>query len=175
LYRLMIKIVTWLAGAGIVAYLVAVVAARSDGPGGVQIPWEYQLLTVATLVFLATVAACAHIVEVARQRQQAALREELTCYRSAVKADLGEFLRDEITVWITRSDAHGRGRLVDELADILGARIDTAVRAASSQGYKAGVNQGFAKGVATVAAIPRQDIPHVLGSNVLHLTPHTEE
>lgn len=168
MYRLMIKCAAWLAGAGFFSYLALLLAARSDGPGGVQIPLEFQLLILAVLVFLGVVVGCANIIEAAGQRQRVAMTDDL-------RRDLGTFLKEEITVWITRSDAHSRTRVVEEVTEILGHRIDVAVRSVSGKSYHAGLNQGFAKGFATVATVPRQDVPQVLGSNVFHLAPRDTE
>lgn len=175
MYRIVIKTATWLAGVGGFAYLTYLLAASSDGAGGVQFPIEFQMLALALLIFLGVLAGCARIVEVGSQRQQAAMLEHLGRFRRTVKADLGEFLKDEVTVWIARSDAHSRGRLVDELTETLGSRIDVALRTATSKAYHAGLNQGYAKGFAARASVPQQDVPHVLGNNVFHLAPRAEE
>jgi hypothetical protein len=175
-YRIVIKTATWLACVGGFAYLTYLLAAASDGAGGVVFPIEFQLLALALLIFLGVLAGCARIVEVGSQRQQAAMLEHLSRHRRTAKAEIGEFLKDEVTVWIARSDAHSRGRLVDELTEILGTRIDMALRTATSKAYHAGLNQGYAKGFAARASVPHQDVPHVLGSNVLHMTrPNREE
>lgn len=175
LYRLLIRTATWIAGAAFFVYCTWLIAAHSDGPTGIEIPDDVQRLYVSGLSCLGAVIGVAGIVEISLKRQQAAMVQHLANYRAGVRADLGTFLKDEITVFLTRSEAHGRARLVDELTETLGARVDAAVRAAASQAYRIGTNQGFARGAATVASVSRQDIPHVLGNNVLQLTPRDDK
>ncbi len=175
MYRIVINTATWLACVGGFAYLTYLLAASSDGVGGVHFPIEFQMLSLAILIFLGVLSGCARIVEIGSQRQQAAMLEHLARHRRTVKADLGNFLKDEVTVWIARSEAHSRGRLVDELTEVLGARIDMAVKTSGSKGFSTGVNQGYAKGFAARASVPMQEVPHVLGNNVFHLAPRTEE
>lgn len=172
MYGMMIKGATWLAGAGLFAYVLLLLAARSDGPGGVEIDEAFQRLFLAGLTFLGVVAAAAQINEVARQRQQAALLQHLTRHREAVKEELGIYLRDEITVWITRSEAHGRARLIDELTETLDARLRAAMHAVSKQAGQEGDKNGFARGVSARASVPGT-VPHVLGNNVFQL-PHLQ-
>lgn len=175
MYRMMIKGAGWLAGAGFFGYVLVLLAARSDGPGGVEISQDAQRLSVGGLIFLGVTATCAQINEVARQRQQASLLQHLTRHRESVKQELGTYLRDEITVWITRSEAHGRARLVDELTETFDARLKVAMQAVSKQAYQEGDKHGFARGVSARASVPRQDVPHVLGNNVFQLAPRGEE
>lgn len=175
MYGMMIKGATWLAGAGLFAYVLLLLAARSDGPGGVEIEDSFQRLCIGGLIFLGVIASCAQINEVARKRQQAALLQHLARHQETVKQELGTYLRDEITVWIARSEAHGRARLIDELTETFDARLRVALQAASKQAWNEGDKNGFARGVSARASVPRQDVPHVLGNNVFQLAPRGEE
>lgn len=175
MYRMMIKGATWLAGAGFFVYCTLLVAAHSDGPTGIEIATDVQRLWIGALSCLGAIVGVASIVEIGLKRQQVAMVQHLTNYRAGVRADLGTFLREEITVWITRSEAHGRARLVDELTEAFDTRLDTALRAAAKQAYQEGDKNGFARGVSARASVSRQDVPQVLGSNVLQLTPRGGE
>jgi hypothetical protein len=175
LYRMMIKGATGLAGAGFFVYFTWMIAAHSDGPAGIEIPTDVQRVYVNALSCLGAILGVAAIVEFAMKRQQAAMVQHLADYRESVREDLGVFLREEITVWITRSEAHGRGRLVDELTETFDARLGVALRTAAKQAYQEGDKYGFARGVSARASVARQEVPHVLGSNVLQLAPRGGE